>query len=142
MSYYYQTCAIPKPEPRKKSKKRERAQHADRVAKIRAYVFGRERGLCRCCMLRRAESMHELEFRSVGGVVSKRNSIAVCGQLVGSEPSCHTYLQNHQIAWSHDGRGAEGALLFVPKTQAAADWMHMLPLRALESKPGSQRSDE
>lgn len=132
--------AHPKPEPRKTKKAREREHYADYVAKIRAYVFGRERGICRCCMLRSAESMHELQSKGAGGLVSKKNSVAVCGRLVGAEPSCHTYLQQRQIQWSHEGRGAEGTLLFVPTTAIASDWMRITRLQALESKPGSQRS--
>lgn len=67
--------------------------------KIRAFVFDREQDICRCCRLRRADSMHELRFRSLGGKVSKRNSVAVCGS---GTTGCHGFLQSWQISWVGD----------------------------------------
>ena len=95
--------------------------------KLRAYIFAREGGLCRCCRHRKAESLHELQPRSLGGVPSPENSIAVCGTIVGAAPSCHTYLQLHQIRWIASqpwiGEGAEGGLIFEPLTDEARRWM-------------------
>lgn len=84
--------AQPKPEPRARTKARKLRHQGDRHAEIRAYVFEREQHVCRCCRLRLAESMHELKSRGAGGKVSKTNSIAVCGTIVGAVPSCHTYI--------------------------------------------------
>lgn len=122
-----------KPEPRKVLRERVKEIYADFVERIRAFVFGRERGICRCCRKRLAQSMHELECKGVGGKVSKRNSVAVCGLLVGSEPSCHTYLQLNQIAWSGGPRRAQGTLTFWPKTQRAADWLGVTINHRIES---------
>jgi hypothetical protein len=122
-----------KPEPRKKAKERTIQVYADFVGRIRAFVFGRERGICRCCRKRLAESMHELESKGAGGKVSKRNSIAVCGLLVHASPSCHTYLQQNKIGWSGGPRRAQGTLLFWPKTQRAADWLGVKRHERIES---------
>lgn len=108
------------------------------VGAIREYVFEREQGICRCCRIRKAESMHELKFRSLGGKVSKRNSVAVCGQLVGVEPSCHTFLQQNQIDWWGD---AEDMLGFRPLTAPAADWMRVAIHRRVCSMPGLRNEE-
>lgn len=79
--------------------------------------------------------MHELVFKSAGGKVSKRNSVAVCGVLVGADSSCHTYLQNHSIAWNGGQLGAEGTLTFQPISKAAADWMRVAIGQTIESPP-------
>lgn len=135
MSDYYQTCGIPKPEPRARTKRREKREHADIVAAVRTYVFGRERGLCRICRIRPADSMHELVPRSVGGKVSKRNSVAVCG--LGTT-GCHGLIQAHQIQWAeHYGIGAQGPLTFTPISQTAADWLRVKVGERIESLPMS-----
>jgi hypothetical protein len=89
---------------------------------VRAYVFARERDICRICRKRPATSMHELQFRSCGGRVSKRNSVAACGDGVSG---CHGFAQRHEIAWDDYGLGAEGTLVFEPTTYRAADWMQI-----------------
>jgi hypothetical protein len=71
--------ACPKPEPRKRTKARKVRVSRAAVRDVRAYVFARERDICRICRKRPATSMHELQFRSCGGRVSKRNSVAACG---------------------------------------------------------------
>lgn len=110
--------------------------------KIRDYVFAREQEICRCCRLRRAESMHELVFRSQGGKVSKRNSVAVCGQLVGTEQCCHTYLQQYEIEWQQaDLNGAEGQLEFKPVTDRAAEWMRIRKGLWVASMPGGRNEE-
>lgn len=94
------------------------------IGQVRGYVFERETGICRCCRRRPAESMHEL--RSAGAMGSRvkatnpHNSIAVCGRLVGTDRSCHSFLQTHAITWSGD---AEGVLTFEPRTETARRWM-------------------
>jgi hypothetical protein len=105
---------------------------------IREYVFEREQGICRCCRIRKAESMHELRFRSLGGKVSKRNSVALCGDGV---QGCHGLLQRHEIDFACDIEGAEGLLKFQPKTQRAADWMRVTRWLVVCSMPGG-RNDE
>lgn len=108
----------------------------DAIAETRVFVFGRERGICRCCRRRRAESVHELRFRSLGGKVNKRNSVAVCGSLVGVEPSCHTYLQANQITYEPRD-GANGTLYFTPTDQKRADWLRIKVGERIESAPMS-----
>lgn len=116
---------FPKPEPRKKTKAREqRAQRKDSAA-IRQYVFARERDLCRCCRKRLATSLHEIVPRSVGGKISKKNSIALCGDGV---LGCHGFCQRWEIdICTIDDAiadyGAEGHLTFRAKTPQSADWM-------------------
>lgn len=130
-----------KPEPReKKPRQRIRVKakpkaERDHIAETRAYIFARERGRCRCCRQRRAESMHELKSRGAGGKVSKRNSVAVCGQL-GNGHECHGLLQRKQITYSaNDPAGAEGTLYFMPMDQKARDWMKLNDTHGLESPP-------
>lgn len=103
------------------------------TAAVRTYVFDREHNGCRVCRRRFAESMHELVPRSLGGKVSKRNSIAVCGS---GTTGCHGFLQRHQIVCdASTGFGAEGLLLFTPRTPPAAahleqpinEWIVSLP---------------
>jgi len=87
--------------------KRER----DAIAAIRRYVFEREKGICRCCGVQAAETMHEMRPRSLGGLISRENSIAVCGDGVRG---CHGQLQRHEITVRiHSKRkGADGFLAF------------------------------
>ncbi len=106
--------------------------------KIRDYVFAREQQICRCCRIRRAESMHELVFRSQGGKVSKRNSVAVCGDGVRG---CHGYLQRHEIDWKGGPSVAEDLLEFRPNTPIAADWLRIELGQWVASMPGG-RNDE
>src|SRR3954451_3813241 len=103
--------ACPKPEPRKRTKARKVRVSRAAVRDVRAYVFAREREICRCCRFRPAESMHELRPRSLRGKVSRTNSVAVCGS---GTTGCHGYLQANEIRWHGDWRGAEGTLMFVP----------------------------
>jgi len=133
---YYTTCAIPKPEPRARTKRRKDRIQADIDADVRVFVFGRERSMCRCCRIRVAESRHELIPKSLGGKVTKRNCIAVCGAIVGAVPSCHTFLQNRTIQWMETpGLGAQGPLVFTPISQEAADWMHVKVGQSVHSEP-------
>ena len=69
-------------------------------------------------------------------MVSRRNSIAVCGQLVGVDPSCHTYLQSNQIACQPlTLDGAEGDLVFTPHGCVARDWMQIGARYSIVSEP-------
>ena len=102
---------VPKPEPRARVKARRKRQAALTITEVRAYVFEREKGICRCCGYMAADSMHEIIPRSLGGEVSKENSIAVCGDGVRG---CHSKLQRHEITvrMHSKRRGAEGFLAF------------------------------
>lgn len=125
---------LPKPERRQKAKDRQVRVKAKQTKDVRSYVFGRERNVCRCCRLRLAESLHEMKSRGAGGKRSRKNSIAVCGQLVGVDSSCHTYLQQSQIKIVIDiALGAEGDLTFIPLTAHAADYMRVAIGKAVES---------
>jgi hypothetical protein len=123
--------AQPKPEPSKRTKARAKREQRDRTAEIRAYVFGRERGLCRCCRVRRADSMHEIRPRSLGGKVSKANSIAACGS---GTTGCHGFMQANEIAVLGSGN-ADHCLWFHPKSAAAASWLRITVDQAIESEP-------
>lgn len=129
---YYRTCGIPKPEPRKRSKAREKRQQAKDASGVRAYVFARERDICRCCRSRRAESRHELRFRSLGGKVTKANCVAVCGDGV---QGCHGFLQRNEITYVAWGNGAEDSLTFQPMTARAREWMKLADGQVLLSAP-------
>jgi hypothetical protein len=123
MAWLHGTAA-PKPEKRSTAKNRSRRLLRDKRAAVREYVFGRERSLCRCCRIRPAESMHELRFRSLGGKVSRQNSIAVCGDGVRG---CHGHLQRLEIEFQFTNHinGAEAAIEFRPRIQKAADHMRV-----------------
>ena len=129
---YYQSCGISKGEPRKRTKARKKRVHRGDVAEVRVYVFGREREICRCCRFRVAESMHELRFKSLGGKVSRRNSVAVCGS---GTTGCHGYLQEHDIDWDEmdENRRAEATLHFIPVTEYAAEWLRIKLGESIES---------
>lgn len=126
------SIAVPKPEPRKRAKSRTMRVYHGHVKETRDYVFARERGICRCCRIRAAESMHELRPKSLRGKVSKRNSVAVCGDGVRG---CHGMLQRHEIAVRIDHTEAEGTVLFYPQTGKAADWMRIARYSFIESQP-------
>lgn len=118
--------------PRRILKARKKREKVRTTADVRVYVFGRERNVCRCCRKRRAESMHELKFRSQGGNVSKKNSVAVCGDGVRG---CHGLLQRHEIDYFAGPAGAEAVLTFWPKSPAACDWLAIKTDESIESWP-------
>tara|TARA_R110000824_G_scaffold8899_3_gene40409 strand:- start:19756 stop:20097 length:342 start_codon:yes stop_codon:yes gene_type:complete len=95
---------FPKPIPRKKEKRQREAKNREWVSWVRVKVFEREKNQCRVCQ-QQAEEMHEMRFRSLGGLVSLKNSIAVCR-------SCHRDLQQHRI--DVVGDDANGILTFDP----------------------------
>lgn len=134
---YYQNAPLAKPIPRKRLKARAKREKRAKHGAVRDYISNRD-GNCRCCRLRAGESMDELTTRGAGGKVSKRNSIWVCGTIVGAIPSCHTYLQLNQITVIETLQGAEGMLTFTPRSREAADWMHLPIGRDLESGPYPQ----
>lgn len=118
--------SIMKPEPRKKTKARAKRRQATYVDEVRVYVFGRERNICRCCRFREAHSMHEIRFRSLGGKISKSNSIAVCGT---GTTLCHGLLQQGQIQVmapaEHGVYDAERTLWFQASTVLAAEHLRV-----------------
>jgi hypothetical protein len=118
---YYQECAIPKPEPRKRTKGRKLRAKQKNTREVRPYVFARERNLCRVTRFLPAESMHELRPKSLGGRVSRRNSVAVEGDGVRG---VHGFLQRREISYRFEDeqRGAEGTIFFLVKTHAAAEY--------------------
>lgn len=124
----------PKPERRAKTKHRQRRMKVKTSHEIHDYVFARERHLCRICRIRPAESMHELKFRSLGGKVSRRNSIAVCGNGV---EGCHGHAQRLEIAYRFEDEalGAEGAVIFTPRIVRAAEWLRVQVGQAISSPP-------
>lgn len=139
MAIDYSVFEISKGDPRKRTKAREKRKAAKERISVHDYVFARERYICRCCRLRRAESMHELQFRSLRGKASRTNSIAVCGAIaVGL--NCHALLQHLEIDWTGGKTRAEGTLYFKPRTQTARDhlrvtdsqWIESLPMRAYD----------
>lgn len=134
MAIDYSKLAQPKGPSRKKLKAKQARVHRGNVTEVRAYVFGRERNICRCCRFRPAESMHELTPKSLGGKVSKTNSVALCGDGVSG---CHGFLQRHEIDWCEWtlSGSAEEALYFHAATRAAADWMRVKQGHILESLP-------
>lgn len=132
MAIEWQKFAIPKPEPRKKTKARADRVQGDRVQRIHDYVFARERNICRICRFRAAESMHELRPRSLRGKVSRQNSVAVCGDGVRG---CHGFAQRNEIRYRFetDGLGAEGTIIFIPVTPAAGEHLRLSKRDWIES---------
>lgn len=118
--------------PRRIRPRRKPKAERDRIAEVRQYVFARERHVCRCCRFRMAESMHELRPKSLRGRVSKRNSIAVCGDGVRG---CHGHLQRHEITFDVRTEGAEGGIYFMPRTEQARAWMKLGERHGVESLP-------
>lgn len=112
--------ALPKPEPRERTKRRVDRQESDRTKKTRTYVFQRDGFTCRCCSKRRAESMHEIRPRSLRGPISRENSCALCGD--GSR-GCHGFITRHEIVMDVSPEGADGLLVFCVKTERAAEWV-------------------
>lgn len=107
-------------EPTRKQVKAKRERGESKAVKaVRLAVFERERNMCRCCGHRKADSMHEIRPRSLGGKVSLENSIAVCGS---GTTGCHGHLQGHRIRVV--GKNAKRTLAFHPATQAARDWLN------------------
>lgn len=106
------------------------ARVRDAIAEIRRYVFERENGICRCCGSLAAETMHEIRPRSLGGLVSRENSIAVCGDGVRG---CHGKLQRNEIKvrLGSKRQGAEGFLAFAG--------LYLSPDVERPSEPGSGR---
>jgi hypothetical protein len=96
--------AFPKPVSKKSEKRKKKAKNREWVSWVRERVFKREGHQCRVCG-KRAEEMHEIQFRSLGGIVSLNNSIAVCRP-------CHRDLQQHRM--DVVGDNANGDLEFVP----------------------------
>lgn len=126
----YSLLPLGKGPTRTQVKARKRTARRALVADIRAYVFGRERSLCRACRLRRADSMHELKPRSLGGTVSKRNSVALCGDGVAG---CHGLITRHELQSEAGPLGAEGTLTFIPRTVKAAEWLRVALHQRIES---------
>lgn len=122
--YYTEECGIKKPELQARTDAREDRQESEKDAKVRAYVFARERNICRCCRSRTAESRHELRFKSLGGKVTRQNCVAVCGDGVRG---CHGMLQDHSIAYDfeHPALGAESTVIFTAKDRQAAEWLRI-----------------
>lgn len=102
-------------------RRRKRAQFK-RARTTRALVFEREQQKCRVCRLRRAETMHELIPRSIGGKACLSNSVAVCGD---GTRGCHGFCQRYEIVYQGFDNGAEGTLYFTPVTAAASTWMRV-----------------
>ena len=132
--------ACPKPEKREKKARKPIRRTAkpkgerDRIAEVRQYVFARERDTCRICRCRLAQSMHEIIPRSRGGKISRKNSIAVCGQL-GNGHECHGLAQRVEVAIEMGHEGAEGPLVCTPTTKAAAEWLKLKLCASIESHP-------
>lgn len=102
----YSLLPLAKGQPRVLAKaSKAKAEEAHRKA-IKAQVFSRDGGKCRVCG-GSAEEMHELDFRSLGGVRSLENSIAVC---IFRGNNCHKLLQSHAI--EVEGTNANLRLIF------------------------------
>ncbi len=132
---YYRTCALAKVNVEaEKADRAETRQETAREARVRVYVFARERNLCRVCRLRAAVSRHELRFRSLGGKVTRENCVAVCGDGVHG---CHGHLQAHRILYDFETpiKGAEGTILFPVNHEFAAEWLRVLVGHVLVSPP-------
>lgn len=124
--------AFGKPEARVKTKARAEKIRVTSVKDVRQYVFARERNLCRCCRIRPAESMHEIRPRSLGGKVSRKNSVALCGS---GTTGCHGFAQRHQVTVGGSVLGAEAKLVFTTNSEAAAEWCRIKVGEQIISRP-------
>lgn len=131
---YYQGAPIGKPEPSAVAKAREDRKESEREARVRVYVFARERDICRVTRFLPAESRHELRFRSLGGKVTRENCVAIQGDGVRG---IHGLLQRNEISYEFEvpGIGAEGTIFFTAKTAAAADAMRVRVGETIASEP-------
>lgn len=68
---------------------------------VKRAVMERDLKTCRVCG-KPAESVHELRFRSLGGAVSLKNSIATCGD---GTRGCHGQLQRNELTWVGNPNG-------------------------------------
>jgi len=106
---------IPKGPTRAELKATRDAEEAAETKHVRPLVFARERGECRVCTelykrRRAAQTMHEIQPRSLGGIRSTENSIAVCGS---GTTGCHGALQAYRIRCEKlTPAGADGPLRF------------------------------
>ena len=83
--------------PKPSSKLLARARCARRALAlskvVKRAVMERDKKTCRVCG-KRADSVHEMRFRSLGGTVSLGNSFAVCGT---GTTRCHGKLQRNAL---------------------------------------------
>ncbi len=72
--------------------------------------------------------------RSLGGKVSRKNSIALCGS---GTTGCHGLIQAHRITVVITNRvaWAEDSLVFVPQDAQAVDWLKLKGVQSIESPP-------
>jgi hypothetical protein len=112
-----------------RGRRRRKQAQFKRSRTTRALVFEREQHKCRVCRLRRADTMHELIPRSIGGKACLSNSVAVCGD---GTRGCHGFCQRYEIVYQGSLEGAEGTLYFTPVTPAAAVWMRTPHNRPVE----------
>ena len=103
---------FPKPVPSKTQKRKKKAEKGQWVSWVRERVFERDNHRCRVCH-KRAEEMHEIVFRSLGGLVSLNNSIAVCR-------ACHVHLQRHVLDVVGDNANEE--MQFVLHVDKKSGW--------------------
>jgi 5-methylcytosine-specific restriction endonuclease McrA len=103
---------FPKPVSKKSEKRKKKAENREWVSWVRERVFERDNHQCRVCQ-NRAEEMHEIVFRSLGGLVSLNNSIAVCRE-------CHVKLQRHVLDVAGDNANED--LQFAPHVDKPSGW--------------------
>lgn len=101
--------AIPKPEPRKATKRRETARQRVERQATRLAVLQRDGYRCRAC--REAVSIdgahvHELLYRSRGGsALDPTNCVSLC-------PRCHELVHAHRLAVVYGPSRADGEVTF------------------------------
>jgi hypothetical protein len=106
MGIDYSQFAFAKGTPRVLTKAKRAKSSEQQRKDVKAAVFARDKSQCRVCG-KPAEEMHELRFRSLGGVRSLENSIAVC---IFRGHNCHRLLQTHCI--DVEGEDANKRLVF------------------------------
>lgn len=111
-------------------RKRRRRTRAQKGVAVRTYCFARDCGICRCCRVREAESLHEIRPRSLGGKVTRQNSIALCGS---GTTGCHGYCQSYRVRISGGPEMAEGTLVFTALNTTAARWLRIAVGASVES---------
>ena len=89
---YYQSCAIAKPEPRKRVKARLQRLQAKADRLIYAAVDARDGQCCRVCRIYCGRSIHRhhVVYRSQGGPTTVENLLSVCEK-------CHRGIHEKRI---------------------------------------------
>lgn len=132
--------------PTARARAAKRRRQLAKETKIKNKVRVLDGPVCRCCLQRAAESVHEIKPKGMGGnphAVSLENSVHVCGS---GTTGCHGHLQAHCIKVTayrrpDDPINAREGLTFTPMTGCVADWMGVAFGGSISSQPQGERDE-